>query len=108
MARQPEGNFRAATTVVWTGGAGRREGDLQVTPRAALQRRLVVMSCAGKIRTTHAVLSNPERKRGRMETHLRSKAAPTNSALAAPPAECPAVCWAFPTPTSCPGYTALG
>lgn len=106
MARQPEGNFRAATTVVWTGGAGRREADLQVTPCAALQRRLVAMSCVGKIRTTHAVLSKPKRKRGWTAAHLRSKAAPTNSTLAAPSLEPPAVRLALPAPTS-PGLPQL-
>lgn len=96
MARQPEGNFRAGTTVVWTGGAGRREADLQVTPCAALPRRLVAMSCTGKIRTTQAVLSHPKRKRGWTATHLHSKAAPTKSALAAPSFEPRAVCPAAP------------
>lgn len=93
MARQSEGNFRAATTVVWPGGARRREADVQVTPCVALQRRLVVMSCVGKIRTTHAVLSNRKRKQGWMAAHLHSKAAPTNSALEAPSFESLPCAW---------------
>lgn len=58
------------------------------------------MSCVGKIRTTHAVLSDRKRKRGWMAAHLHSKAAPTNSALEAPSFESLAMCLAFPTPAS--------
>lgn len=42
------------------------------------------MSCEGKIRTTHTVLSSPGRKRGRMTAQLHGKTAPTHRARAAP------------------------